>query len=157
VLRQLEIYGRDGLPVVPDDAQQVTGWVTRADVIGAVAREIRAAQQDVAQAQQAAEAVAAAENQSAIRRFAPTEMGDAAAPPPDPLPGHRIVEITLPDDSPAPARNSVTSPGRPVTCRSHCSATGICARPDRTLSCDRGTGIALLTPSPPEPSCALAP
>ena len=51
-LRQLEIYGRDGLPVLSDDAQQITGWVTNTTVIGAVAREIHAAQHDAAQAQE---------------------------------------------------------------------------------------------------------
>ena len=32
-LRQLEIYGRDGLPVLSDDAEHITGWVTNAAVI----------------------------------------------------------------------------------------------------------------------------
>ncbi|HWG15951.1 MAG TPA: chloride channel protein, partial [Streptosporangiaceae bacterium] len=77
-LRQLETYGRDGLPVLSDDARQITGWVTSATVIAAVAREIHAAQQDTAQAPETAD----------------------ATPPPNPLPGYRIVEITLPDDSP---------------------------------------------------------
>jgi CIC family chloride channel protein len=75
-LRQLEIYGRDGLPVLSDDAQQITGWITNAAVIGAVSRQIRAAQP-----------------QQANER--------AAAQPPDPLPGYRVVEITVPDDSPS--------------------------------------------------------
>ena len=29
-LRQLEVYGRDGLPVLSDDGQQIAGWVTNA-------------------------------------------------------------------------------------------------------------------------------
>jgi chloride channel protein, CIC family len=59
-LRQLEIYGRDGLPVLSDDARQITGWVTNATVIGAVARHIRAAQHDAAQAQEATDAATGA-------------------------------------------------------------------------------------------------
>jgi CIC family chloride channel protein len=78
-LRQLEMYGRDGLPVLSDDAQQITGWVTSAAVIGAVARRIQAIRPD------------------------PADDG-AAAQPPDPLPGYRVVEITVPDGSPSAGR-----------------------------------------------------
>jgi len=70
-LRQLQIHGRDGLPVLSGDAQQITGWVTDAAVIGAVARQLQAV---------------------------PAE-GKAAAPLADPRPGFRVVEITVPDGS----------------------------------------------------------
>jgi chloride channel protein, CIC family len=73
-LRQLEIHGRDGLPVLSGDAQQITGWVTDAAVIGAVARQLQAAR--------------------------PAPAGDGAAVPlADPRPGYRVVEITVPDGS----------------------------------------------------------
>jgi chloride channel protein, CIC family len=75
-LRQLEIYGREGMPVVSDDARQVTGWVTNAAVIAAVARQIGAA------------------------RPVPADGGTAAEPP-DPLPGYRVVEITVLAGAPA--------------------------------------------------------
>jgi CIC family chloride channel protein len=100
-LRQLEIYGRDGLPVLSDDARQITGWVTNTAVIGAVAREIRAAQQSAAQAQEAAEAAGGTVDQAAGRVPQGHQGVAVVAPPPNPLPGYRIVEITLPDDSPA--------------------------------------------------------
>ena len=32
-LRQLEVYGRDGLPVLSDDGQHIPGWVTNASVL----------------------------------------------------------------------------------------------------------------------------
>jgi len=87
-LRQLEIYGRDGLPVLSDDGQRIVGWVTSTSVLGAVAHEIRGAQEQTADAQAAADTG--------------QETPDAAAAqPPNPLPGYRIVEITLADDSPA--------------------------------------------------------
>ena len=76
-LRQLELYGRDGLPVLSDDARQITGWVTNTAVIGAVAREI-----------------------STVAPGHHRDRESDAAEPPDPLPGYRVVEITLPDDSP---------------------------------------------------------
>ena len=43
-LRQLELYGRDGLPVIADDGQHLQGWITTQNVLQAVARHIRTAQ-----------------------------------------------------------------------------------------------------------------
>jgi chloride channel protein, CIC family len=78
-LGQLEIHGRDGVPVLSDDAQQITGWLTSAAVVGTVARQFQAAG---------------------------PEPGDESAsiPPADALPGCRVVEITVPDDSPSAGR-----------------------------------------------------
>jgi chloride channel protein, CIC family len=84
-LRQLEVYGRDGLPVLSDDGQQIAGWVTNASVLAAVAREVDTAQEQTIDAQ-------------AADRDTP---GPSAAKPPSPLPGYRIVEITIADGSPA--------------------------------------------------------
>ena len=39
-LRQIAAYGRDGLPVLSGDGQQVEGWITGASVLDTVAREI---------------------------------------------------------------------------------------------------------------------
>ena len=39
-LRQVAAYGRDGLPVLSVDGQQVQGWITGASVLDTVAREI---------------------------------------------------------------------------------------------------------------------
>ena len=39
-LRQLAAYGRDGLPVLSADGQQVRGWITNASVLQAVASKI---------------------------------------------------------------------------------------------------------------------
>ena len=36
-LRQLDVYGHDGLPVLSPDGQQILGWVTNAGVLRAVA------------------------------------------------------------------------------------------------------------------------
>ena len=41
-LRQLEIYGHDGLPVLSADGHQIQGWVTAPDVLRAIARQITA-------------------------------------------------------------------------------------------------------------------
>ena len=85
-LRQLEVYGRDGLPVLSDDGQQIAGWVTNASVLAAVAREVNTAQEETTEAQAAADG---------------ETPGPSAAKPPSPLPGYRIVEITIADGSPA--------------------------------------------------------
>jgi len=42
-LRQLEVYGRDGLPVLSADGQRIEGWVTNASVLQALARQLGAA------------------------------------------------------------------------------------------------------------------
>ena len=87
-LRQLEVYGRDGLPVLSDDGRQIAGWVTSASVLGAVAREISSAQEETAEAQ--ADADWDHDTPAATATEAPT-----------PLRGYRIVEITVADGSPA--------------------------------------------------------
>ena len=86
-LRQLELYGRDGLPVISADGQHLQGWITSQNVLQAVARHIHAAPAS-AQGQQAAD---------------PAVSLPQAAPgqPPDPLPGYQILEITISAGSPA--------------------------------------------------------
>ena len=86
-LRQLELYGRDGLPVISADGQHVQGWITSQNVLQAVARHTHAA-------------TAATQ---ASRAAAPAVPGPQAAPgqPPDPLRGYQILEITISAGSPA--------------------------------------------------------
>ena len=86
-LRQLGLYGRDGLPVISADGQHLQGWITSQNVLQAVARHMRAAP--------------AAE--PAPRAAAPAVPGPQAAPrqPPDPLRGYQILEITISAGSPA--------------------------------------------------------
>jgi CIC family chloride channel protein len=90
-LRQLEVYGRDGLPVLSADGHRVQGWVTSAGVLRALAREVSGAHGEAAQAQAAAG----------------WDDGDAEAMlrhPPAPLPGYQVIEITISDGSPAAGR-----------------------------------------------------
>jgi CIC family chloride channel protein len=85
-LRQIEAYGRDGLPVLSGDGQQVQGWITSASVLRAVAREIGGPLPQAAPVPARGEAA---------------RTRDSARKPPNPLPGYRLLEITIPDDSPA--------------------------------------------------------
>jgi chloride channel protein, CIC family len=86
-LRQLAVYGHDGLPVLSADGHQIPGWVTAPDVLAAIARQITPPPQ-TAQPQVAAD-------------------GDHAGPgtrPPTPLPGYQFTEITITAGSPAAGR-----------------------------------------------------
>ena len=49
-LPQLEVYGRDGLPVMSPDGQRVEGWVTGASVLRALARQVAGSQAAATQA-----------------------------------------------------------------------------------------------------------
>jgi chloride channel protein, CIC family len=86
-LRQLEAYGRDGLPVLSDDGRQVEGWITNASVLQAVAGELGSAPTSAGRA----------------RGTQANDTGPAAAgaAPPTPLPGYQVLEVTVSPGSPA--------------------------------------------------------
>ena len=87
-LRQLELYGRDGLPVIADDGQHLQGWITSQNVLQAVARHIHAAQGGTGQPQPAT---------------GPALHGphDDLRQAPTPLGGYQVLEITIAAGSPA--------------------------------------------------------
>jgi CIC family chloride channel protein len=137
-LRQLEVYGRDGLPVLSADGQRVQGWVTSAGVLRALAREVSGAHGEAAQAQAAADG----------------DDGDVEAMlrhPSAPLPGYQVIEITVTDGSPASGRklNDVRWPSAstPVSVlrgrRLHAAHPGSDLRP--------GDRVILLVPAPQDP------
>jgi CIC family chloride channel protein len=90
-LRQLEVYGRDGLPVISADGRHVEGWVTNTSVLRALARQLRTARAETARAQLAAD-------------WDHDDLESSLREPPAPLPGYRIAEIALDDASPAAGR-----------------------------------------------------
>ena len=49
-LRQLDVYGHDGLPVLSPDGQQILGWVTSAGVLRAIAGQIDASRRQAPKA-----------------------------------------------------------------------------------------------------------
>jgi CIC family chloride channel protein len=89
-LRQLEVYGRDGLPVLSPDGHHVQGWVTSASLLRALARKISGAHGQATQAQ----ADAGQDHR---------DTQDMLTPPPRPPP-RDPVQITVTDDSPAAGR-----------------------------------------------------
>ena len=87
-VRQLELYGRDGLPVIADDGQHLQGWITTQNVLQAVARHVRTAEAGTAQPQPAAGP-------------APHGPHDDLREAPTPLGGYQVLEITIAAGSPA--------------------------------------------------------
>jgi CIC family chloride channel protein len=135
-LRQLEVYGHDGLPVLSPDGQQIEGWVTNASVLRSVARRIDASGKQAPEAQLAAE-WALSDPQSALRE------------PPSPLPGHQVIEITIPDGSPAagqPLGTIIWPSGWTPVSVAHNRQLGT---PDPRLVLSPGDRINLLVPRPP--------
>ena len=86
-LRQVEVYGRDGLPVLSADGRQVLGWITSESVLHAVAREIGSSPPPADRAQAAA-------------GEARPDPDSSAQEPPTPLPGYEVLEVAVEDDSP---------------------------------------------------------
>ncbi|HEY1618919.1 MAG TPA: TrkA C-terminal domain-containing protein, partial [Streptosporangiaceae bacterium] len=87
-LRQLEVYGHDGLPVLSADGRQVQGWITAPGVLRAIARQLTAPDAETAPAQATADGEHA--DPDTIRQH-----------PPTPLPGYRLTEIAITSGSPA--------------------------------------------------------
>ena len=134
-LRQLELYGRDGLPVISDDAQHLQGWITSQNVLQAVARHMHATPAGAAQAQ-------------------PHGPQDDFREAPDPLRGYQILEITISAGSPANGQtlgDTTWPPGWiPVTILDNHTLRD----PDPGITLAPGDRINLLAREPrsPEPS-----
>ncbi|OBF58617.1 chloride channel protein [Mycobacterium sp. 852002-53434_SCH5985345] len=89
-LRQLVLYGRDGLPVIDTEARSVQGWLTNQNVLRAVGAHFTDVQPDVATGQPAADWV---EPRPAAEHDPHSELD-----------GYCIVEHTLAGDSTAVGR-----------------------------------------------------
>jgi CIC family chloride channel protein len=90
-LRQLILYGRDGLPVLSADGARVEGWVTNGSAMHAIARDFGATTAATTRAELEAELAAAHQ---------PADAADS----PNPLTGYRVVEVLVDDRSPAAGR-----------------------------------------------------
>jgi CIC family chloride channel protein len=134
-LRQLEVYGRDGLPVMSPDGRSLEGWITSAVVLAALARQITGTQAGAVQAQAAAG----------------WDHDDAAAlrHPPVPLAGYEVAETMVTGDSPAAGRklSEVTWPqaGIPVSVL----RGGRLGPPDPGITLTEGDRVSLLIPASP--------
>ena len=141
VLRQLELYGRDGLPVVSVDGRHLQGWITSQNVLQAVARHMHATPGATAQAQPAPE---------------PVLPGPPAAPrePPTPLHGYQILEITIPAGSPAAGQTLGDTSWPPGWVPVSVQDSHTLRDPDPGITLAPGDRISLLVPEPRNPGPA---
>jgi CIC family chloride channel protein len=137
-LRQLEVYGRDGLPVLSGDGQRIEGWVTNASVLQALARQVSTARAETARAQLAAD-------------WGHQDLDSSLREPPSPLPGYRVAEIMIAAGSPASGQRlgDVAWPAGsfPVTVL----RAGRLRTADPGIVLRAGDRISLLVPAPRTP------
>ncbi len=130
-LRQLRVYGRDGLPVISGDARVVQGWITNSSVLEAVAGEIGLP--------------------GAEEAPIPTESGLVPGDKsPTPLAGYQIIEMTVDPDGPSVGRSlgdlNWPAGSIPVSVLRRRSLK----EPDPDLILAAGDRVSLLTPSLPD-------
>lgn len=83
-LRQLVLYGHDGLPVLAEDGATVEGWITNRDVMRAFARRLG---QNVVEAEEGARAA----------EFAIDRVDERVHQPHAPLSGYRLITASVPE------------------------------------------------------------
>ena len=87
-LRQLMLYGRDGLPVLSADGARVEGWVTNASAIHAIAHDLGP--------------VSSGGTSSTLQRdLTAAHQSTDAEEVPNPLSGYRVLEVLVDEDSAA--------------------------------------------------------
>jgi CIC family chloride channel protein len=86
-LRQLVLYGRDGLPVLSTDGHHLLGWITNQNALSAVSTQLTAAESAITAGHQAAE-------------WAAPEPDNEHAPGAE-ASGYHVAEFTLDTHSPA--------------------------------------------------------
>ena len=96
-LRQLVLYGRDGLPVLSTDRRHVQGWITNQNVLHAVTARLGADAPSIASGHRAAEWAARSEE-------APDETPEEEHDPRAQLTGYQIAEFTVSEGNSAAGR-----------------------------------------------------
>jgi CIC family chloride channel protein len=130
-LRQLSAYGRDGLPVLSGDGREVQGWITNASVLQAVAAELGGSRAPVR-----------AHSASLARA-----VQDGTEEPPEPLPGYRVLEISVGTGSRA-AGKRLGAVDWPAASIPVCVLRGRVLRdPDPELILEPGDRISVLAPA----------
>jgi CIC family chloride channel protein len=88
-LRQLELYGRNGLPVLTPEGDRLEGWVSRRDVLVGLAERVTAADREA--------------QEGTIASQHPSDDASTDAPT-NPLDGYEVVEVTFRTGAPAIGR-----------------------------------------------------
>jgi chloride channel protein, CIC family len=136
-LRQLVLFGRDGLPVLSHDGQQLRGWITRHDLLEALGDRIAASTPEIERGALAAEF--ALEDPEA-RLHAPTT----------PLRGYRIVAATIARDAPARGHRVDELELPTGSLLVALSRRGRMVAPRDDLQLNTGDQVIVLTPAPSE-------
>jgi chloride channel protein, CIC family len=136
-LRQLVLFGRDGLPVLSHDGQQLRGWITREDLLQALGDRVAASTPEIERGALAAE-------------FALDDPEARLHTPTTPLRDYRIVAATIAPDSPARGQRveGLELPaGALLVAVNH---RGRMVAPRDKLQLDPGDQVIVLTPVPSE-------
>ena len=90
-LRQIALFGRNGLPVVARDGDHLLGWVTRQDVLAALAERVGATRREAKRGRSATEELR-------------VHGGGRTRSPSNPLDGYEIVEVVFRPGAPGIGR-----------------------------------------------------
>jgi CIC family chloride channel protein len=99
-LRQLTLHGRSGLPVLSDDREHLRGWISRGDVLRALAQSIEDARQTTEAGAVAADIGAQDPEQAAHESSAPLdgyEIVELSIIPGSAAAGRRVGDVDWPD------------------------------------------------------------
>ncbi|HEY1566291.1 MAG TPA: chloride channel protein, partial [Solirubrobacteraceae bacterium] len=99
-LRQLTLHGRSGLPVLSGDREHLRGWITRRDVLAALAHSVDAAGRGIRAGAVAADFGADDPERAAVQSSAPLhgyEIVDISITAGSLAAGRRISEVPWPD------------------------------------------------------------
>jgi chloride channel protein, CIC family len=129
-LRQLAVYGRDGLPVLSADGRQVLGWITNASVLQTVAGEIGTSRP--------------ADGLAVPAAGFPAAGGE----PPDPLRGYQVLEFIVRNESGAVGHGlgSVSLPDGYIAVS--VLRDRVLHEPDPALALAPGDRVSILAPVP---------
>jgi CIC family chloride channel protein len=134
-LRQLVLFGREGLPVLSHDGRRLRGWITRQDLLRALGDRVTASTPEIERGALAAE-------------FAVDDPQSRVHVPTTPLEGYRIVEMTIGLGSPASGRraNELELPAGSLLVA--VSAEGKMVAPQDDIQLHPGDKLVVLAPLP---------
>jgi chloride channel protein, CIC family len=132
-LRQLAVYGRDGLPVVSPDERQLEGWVTSEGVLQALAHRVAGTAAATVHAQAAADGE-------------PDNAEVLLEHPAVRLPGYYIAEVTITSDSAAAGRKLGDVSWPPASVPVSVVHGGSTRQPHRDFTLAPGDRVSLLIP-----------
>jgi CIC family chloride channel protein len=132
-MRQLQAYGRDGLPVLSGDGREVQGWITNQSVLETVADRIGGSPR---------------QDSSAAGQATPGRQPGQSEPP-APLHGYRVIEVSIGPDSPAPGRPLSSLSWPPGTIPVSVLRGRKLREPDPDLRLAEGDRVSLLIPAAP--------